>query len=87
MNPSQKLWDLHNLQPPGFIFAGPPRPPVPVIPGRGVNMYNWPVSADQAGVKLVQLQKVVGAPSGRFTRHLKVELAKVRGFNRNIIQK
>lgn len=25
----------------------------------GVNMYNWPVSADQAGVKLVQLQKVV----------------------------
>eukprot|EP00435_Cladocopium_sp_Y103_P013089 s3411_g3.t1 len=27
--------------------------------GEGVNMYNWPVSADQAAVKLVQLQKVV----------------------------
>jgi len=25
----------------------------------GVNMYNWPVSADQASVKLAQLQKVV----------------------------
>ena len=73
MNPIQELWDLHNLQPPGFIFCRASRPPVmPVIPGRGVNMYNWSVSADQAGVKLVQLQKVVGAPSGRFTRHLKV---------------
>ena len=26
-------------------------------------MYNWPVSADQAAVKLVQLQKVVGVPN------------------------
>lgn len=30
---------------------------------RGVNMYSWPVSADQAAMKLQQLQKVVRRPS------------------------